>query len=465
MSHSEFKLVKLGFMAVLLSSCAMFAPDDRGTPLLETPLQFSNADKIGEQVEVNNKWWEEINSAELNSLIDKAISQNLNLKQVYAKLMQAQATAVQGGADLLPSLNATGKGDTTHTHVDGSSSTDVDSYNLGATVSYELDLWGRVRSSAKKADYTYQASAEDVNAAKTTLAAEVATKWLNIISYNKRVETKKEQIKTNRVHLELMELRYKKGQATALDVYQQRQAVAQTVSGLPKLEAQLASNENALALLLGEMPAQGKEYVQTTDLPSIVNVPNAGVPADLLESRPDIRKAMVQLKSSEWQLSASKADMLPKISLSASYTFSGAELNNSLFENWISNLAANLTAPLFQGGYKKAEVEKTKALVDERVNAYMEKVLIAIREVEDALINEKKQTDYIAAVQENHDASKASYKEALARYRKGINDYLPVLSALTSLQTLEDELITARQDALVYRINLYKALGRGWEDK
>jgi outer membrane protein TolC len=153
--------------------------------------------------------------------------------------------------------------------------------------------------------------------------------------------------------------------------------------------------------------------------------------------------------------------MLPKISLSANYTYGAAE-SSDVFNNWISNLASNLTAPIFQGGYKKAAVTKAKAVVDEKLNAYKETVLDAIMEVEDAIINEKKQEEYIAALNKSFTASKNTYDEALSRYRKGVEDYLSVLDALTSMQSTENELITAKQNLLVYRITLYRSLGQGY---
>jgi NodT family efflux transporter outer membrane factor (OMF) lipoprotein len=461
MQHYKM-VIRTSLIAGLLCSCAVFSPEERQVVLQDMPLQFSHEESAEAKAKQNqiDKWWKEFNSDELNGLVEKAISQNLSLKQTYAKLAQAKATAIQGGSDMFPDISASGEASSSRNHKETTGTTRTDAYSLGVAGSYELDLWGRVRSNAKASDYTYQASVEDVNSAKLSLAAEVATRWINIVAYSKRIETIRSQLETNKVQLELMELRYKKGMATSLGVFQQRQAVASTEAKLPTLEASLASYKNQLAVLLGEMPV-GELSVKTTELPILANFPDTGIPADLLEKRPDIRKSFMQLQSADWGLSAAKADMLPKISLSANYTYGAAE-SSDVFNNWISNLASNLTAPIFQGGYKKAAVTKAKAVVDEKLNAYKETVLDAIMEVEDAIINEKKQEEYIAALNKSFTASKNTYDEALSRYRKGVEDYLSVLDALTSMQSTENELITAKQNLLVYRITLYRALGQGY---
>lgn len=458
--HIIPKLI-LHIAIILLPSCAMFAPDTPNDLSGDMPASYT-AEVVEANSKLQNDWWRHFKSDELNALIEQSITTNLNLKQVYARLMQAESSAVQGGVGFFPTITGTGMRNTTNTHTAGQGGNSVNSYNLGALASYELDLWGRVRSNANNSDYTYQASAEDVNAARATLAAEVTTRWLNIITYKKRITVKQKQLTANLTHLELMELRFRKGHARALDIYQQQQSVALIESQLPKLVAQLVTYKNQLAVLLGKMPGPNYAHVNETELPHVNAVPHMGVPADLLANRPDVRKAMMKLQAANWTLSAAKSDMLPKISLSASYAY-GAETSAALFDNWLSTLAANLTAPIFQGGYKIAEVTKSEAIVDERLSGYKETVLNAIGEVENAFVNEKKQKEYIIAVRKNRDASQASYDESFMRYRKGVNTYLPVLTALTSLQSLEDELIKAEQDALIYRINLYKALGRGWQ--
>ncbi|HIJ74413.1 MAG TPA: TolC family protein, partial [Candidatus Hydrogenedentes bacterium] len=140
----------------------------------------------------------------------------------------------------------------------------------------------------------------------------------------------------------------------------------------------------------------------------------------------------------------------------------GAEEWDLVFDNWMANLAGSLTGPIFDAGRRKAEIERTRAMAAERLAAYKETVAVAVREVEDALVRETKQRGYLDALRAQLAAAQASYNEALDRYRKGLNDYLPVLSALTAVQILERTLVQAEHDLLVYRVQLHLALGGAW---
>jgi len=160
-------------------------------------------------------------------------------------------------------------------------------------------------------------------------------------------------------------------------------------------------------------------------------------------------------------VSAALADRLPAIRLSASASY-GADDLDLLFDNWMARLAGSITGPIFDAGSRKAEVERTRAVVDERLAAYKLTVATAVQEVEDALVLEAKQGEYIEALKTQLEAARSAYDESLARYRKGLNDYLPVLSALTSVQLLERGLVQAEHDLLVYRVQLHLALGGTW---
>jgi len=177
-----------------------------------------------------------------------------------------------------------------------------------------------------------------------------------------------------------------------------------------------------------------------------------------------VRQAGLRLRSADWSVSAARADRLPSIRLSASGDYANAEISD-LFDDWYANLLGSITGPIFEGGRRKVEVMRTRAVVDERLAAYRETVLNAMKEVEDALVSEQKQQDYLAALERNVELSRYSYDEALNRYRNGQSQYLPVLVALVSRQSLERDCIAAQYDLLQYRINLYRALGGSWTDE
>lgn len=445
-------------LAFLANSCAVFAPDQRNDLYRGLPEQFSLYSESG--FDSTNRWWETFSSPELDALIEEALTNSPSIQQAWARLAQAEAIAKQAGASRLPSVGYEGTASSTRT-----SSPDVttDSYTLGLNAAYELDLWGRVKSQAEAAALDREATREQVNTAMITLASRVALSWYAILSQRLQIEVIERQLQANNTSLELIELRFRKSLSSALDVYQQRQVVAGTASAIPlaQLREELLNNE--LAALLGRSDLQSLPVTES-DLPIIEELPSIGIPADVLSNRPDVRQAGLALRSADWRVSAARADRLPAIRLSASAGYSSSELAD-LFDDWFANLAASVTGPIFEGGRRKAEVDRTRAVVEERLAAYRETVINAIKEVEDALISEQKQREYITSLDERMEAAALSYAESINRYRNGLIEYTTVLIQLNTLQALERESVAARYDFIQYRISLYRALGGTWPNE
>ena len=427
-------------------------------------------------MDTTNRWWKNFQSVELNALIDEALTNSPSIQQSWARLAQAEAVAKKSGASRWPSLSADGDARVSRNSLEF---TNVQRYSLGLNASYELDLWGRVKSVAEAAALDHEATREQFQSAAMTLTSQTALRWSGIISQHLQTELLRRQLEANQTSLELVELRFRKSKATALDVYQQRQTVANTESRIPlaELREQLLLNE--LAALLGRSDfhsTSGREAarmrgndqrewhpleISTEKLPTIGNLPAIGIPADVLANRPDVRQAGLKLFAADWSVRAARADRLPAIRLSASGEYANGASHN-LFNDWYGNLLGSVTGPIFEGGRRKAEVERTRAVVDERLGAYRETVLNAMKEVENALVSEQKQHEYIEALDRNLELSRSSYEEAVNRYRNGLSEYLPVLVELVGLQTLERDRVAAQYDLLQYRIDLYRALGGTW---
>ena len=338
--------------------------------------------------------------------------------------------------------------------------TETKQFNLGLAASYEVDLWGKIASQRQAAVRDVLASREDLETTAMTVAAEVTIRWLNLQEQKALLVLLAEQLETNRTYLDLVELRFRKSMVSALDVYQQRQAVAQIQTRIPLIKARTDVLEHQLAVLLGRPPGSVVDP-GLYDLADVPALPAVGLPADLLAARPDIRAAMARLQSADYSVAVAKADRLPELRLTGQASYSAGELD-LLFDDWLANLAAGLTAPLFDGHRRKAEVRRQQAIVAERLANYRLVVYTAIEEVDDALVNERRQREYIVALQQQLDAASSALREASQRYQKGLNDYLPVLSALQTVQQLTQNVITARRELLVYRVNLYRALGGSW---
>jgi len=197
-------------------------------------------------------------------------------------------------------------------------------------------------------------------------------------------------------------------------------------------------------------------------LPDLPPQPATGVPAELIRRRPDLRAAELRLASASQEVAAAVADRFPALSLTARSEAWGDRVR-SLFDNWLASIAANLTAPILDGGRRAAEVDRTRAAAAQALHAYGQAALEAFQEVEDALAKEHQQQAYLASVERQLDLAAKAAQETQNRYVKGADDYLRVLTAVQSLQRLQRTQLTAKCRLLGYRIDLYRALGGGWE--
>jgi len=454
--------VFLALIIVLVTvACAPFSPPGRTPPESELPRTYSNLDA---ESTPRQRWWEEFNDPQLNELIAEALGSNLTLQEGWARLRQAGALAVQAGAALYPDLSAeAGTSIGRQRTADGRTKTEgVEQYSLGLLSNYEIDLWGRIRSEKEAALLSASATREDLNTAAITLAAAVTERWARIISQRMQKRLLEKQLAINLTLVELIELRFRKSLASALDVFQQRQVVESSRAQIPLVEQSERLLLNELALLLGKSPQSAPDIRRET-LISPSDVPETGLPVQLLTARPDVRAAALRLQSADWQVAAARADRLPSIRLTGGAAYQAGELD-LLLDNWLLNLGANLTAPLFDGRRRAAEVERTRAVVAENLAAYRRTILTAIKEVEDALVSEEKLRRHINGLDAQLNAAQNALNEAGLRYRKGLNDYLPVLTQLVAVQNLERDLIQRKTDLLVSRVNLYRALGGTWTD-
>jgi len=455
----KHRITAVVILSVLLTACSPFAPGIRRSPAEDLPRTFSLYTGDAEPMQ---HWWESFEDPQLNELISTALTGNFTLKEAWARLNQARALAVQAGADLYPQVDGDGDAFIGRQNFDGdpSSPFTIEDYSLGLFARYEVDLWGRIRAQSDSAVLLASATREDLNTAAITIAAEVANRWVSIISQRMQKKLLEEQLRINETLLELVELRFRMAMVSALDVYQQQQVVENVRAEIPLVERDEQLLRHELAVLLGKPPLADIN-IDRSELPQPPELPPTGLPADLLAVRPDVRSAGLQLQAADWQIAAARAARLPALSLNAGARYGQGDFD-VLFSNWLMTLSANLTAPLLDGGRRAAEVDRSRALADENLAAYYDTVLTAVKEVEDALISEAKQKEHIEGLQKVATSARRALEEAGVRYRNGLNDYLPVLTQLLTVQGLERDLIRRQADLLAARVRLYRALGGTW---
>ncbi|WP_291328545.1 efflux transporter outer membrane subunit [Desulfovibrio sp. UCD-KL4C] len=463
MPSYQYKVLIYSLIVVFgLSACSPFRPDSREGVTMGLPLSYT---LYSAEPQNFGKWWESFGNAELNSLVEEALTDDFNVRIAWAKLRQLRASALKAGAAKYPTLDGSAGYTGTKTGSDGTEgkkgSTSTDNHKIGLEAAYEIDVWGKIEANAKSGELDYLASREAVNTAAMTVAAEVVSRWLEIQTQRHKKAILYKQLETNKVYLELIELRFRNSLATALDVYQQRETVARVKALIPPVESQERLLLNELALLLGR-PA-GTVDIATAEYPELTPIPGVGLPFDLLANRPDIRAAGLALKSSDWAVAAARADRLPNFNISGNAALTSVQIAN-IYSGWLVGLAASIAGPIFDGGLRSAEVDRTRAVVEEKLLNYKNTVYTAYKEVQDALIEETWQHRYIKARKNQLAAAKTNLDEAGSRYLQGLEDYLPVLTALVSVQDLEINIVEDEANLLLYRVELYRALGGNWTD-
>lgn len=449
---------------ILLTACAPFKPKLE-SPSQSLPLELpSSYTAQGEHAKSSSvtpqNWWLEFNSSELNQLVNLALSKNFDLATAYARLKQSQAAAKKAGAELYPSLNFTPLLGHQHKATDSGvvrSNTANETYTLGLVASYEADLWGRVAATQEAELWRLQASAEDLETAAITVVSSLAETWASLVGSKAELLVLQRQIEINQLLVEALTLRFNNAMSSGLDVLQQQELLAASLAELPSLNKQIGQLQTQLAVLCGQMPGTLAEITQL-DLPNLTALPALGLPADLLSNRPDLKASFNRLGASQWDLSSAQANRLPALKLTANTNYSSPD-SSLLFSNWLVNLTANVTAPLFDGNLRQAEVERQVAILEERVQAYAKLTATAVQEVENALTNESQQHLRLMYLDQQLNLASTALEEARNGYFNGRDSFLRYITQLQNVQKLERSLMRERTSLIQYRIALFRALG------
>lgn len=408
---------------------------------------------------LDSDWYRLFGSSELDSAIDNVRESNLGLAQARDRVRQAQAAMAAARAGRLPVLDASvSAGRARQQTPFGAEQSNAFGASLSA--GYEVDLWGRVAATNDASELEAAALVVDVSAIEVTLTATATEAWLDAVHARAKRVLLREQIEVQDEFLELLLHRLSAATATALDVEQQRQQLASLEGQLALLDASEARAGHTFSFLQGQFPdpsSTGEE----SELPELPSLPEAGVPADLLQRRPDVVAARIRAEAADARLAAAVAARLPSLRLNGS-TFVQSSSLSALFDEILWSVTAGLTAPLFDGGRRAAEVERNDAVLDERIHAYLETLLEAAVEVENAVALERAQSAYREELDDQLRIAEATLALARAQYREGVTDYVRVLTAISTLQRLQQMRLDATRQQLGYRIQLYRALGGGW---
>ncbi|TGN39179.1 efflux transporter outer membrane subunit [Marinobacter confluentis] len=442
------------FLCVLLLAACASVPENPPEPV-ELPDQFSASGSANP--ELPDAWWTAFDDGELNQLVETALNGNLSLRASYQRLLQARALADRQGAGLLPSLDATASAETRE-----SDTAQTDSFSAGLNASYELDLWGRVQSLTEAEELRAAASQADYQAAAVSLSGEIASTWFQLVEQRAQLALARSQLETNQNVLTVIESRFSMGQSGSADVLRQRQLVSASTERLINIQGEISVLQNQLAVLLGQSPGKAN-LPDEQSLPALPPLPDTGVPAELVQRRPDLQQAWRVVQAADQDLAAAISNRFPRISIEASVS-SQANDASDLFDNWLATLAGNLLVPLIDGGERRADVRRSEAVLEALIQEYGQSVLTAIREVEDALAREQQQKQRLASLEQRIGYADTAYRQLRNQYLNGAVSYIEVLNALQEKQDLQRNILNTRQQLLTTRVALYRALAGRIED-
>ena len=420
-----------------------------------------------------NTWWDVFHDAVLNDLIATAYRQNLDLRTTATRVLQAQAQRNIKVGNLFPqSQNAIGD----YAHVQLSKNlnvfgspqaalpTNLNIWATGFNASWELDFWGRLRRAIESANAELGASVEGYRAALVTLLADVATSYVQIRTFQQRIAYARRNVEIQRGTLRLAEARLKEGKTTSLDVKQARSSLAQTEASIPPLLIGLRQANNRLCILLGQPPEDLLSRLHESPIPTAPPEVAAGVPADLLQRRPDVRQALREVAAQSAQIGMAEADFYPQIGVTGFLGYAASDIRRLFAENSFTGLVLpNFQWKILNYGRILNNVRTQDAHLQEKVLQYQKAVLTAGREVEDALVAFLQYQLQAKSLQESVKEAEDPVELVQAQYRGGLVDFNRVYTAQLQLVTQQDQLASARGNIALSLISVYRALGGGWQ--
>jgi NodT family efflux transporter outer membrane factor (OMF) lipoprotein len=424
-----------------------------------------------DSIDVKVDWWTEFSDTNLNNLITEALQRNLNLSIAAANLNAAAAQAVGAGASLYPqadlSVNAARrKQNFIGLPIPGAGGDDVlstttSTYGVALNISWELDIWGRIRAEQSAAVSQFQASQADYIGTQVSIAAQVCKAFFAVVTIQKQLQLALATYDNWKLSTDQVNQRYLSGISSSLEYRLSLSNLSLAEASLAATRAQLEITKRQLELLLKRYPSAS--IVTRDDLPDVINDVPAGIPANIIARRPDLVAAERRLASADMSLKSAERALYPRISLTASGGTSTADLKNLVNGDFgIWSLAGNLMQPIFLGGRLRANIDFNNAQTKMAIADYEKSILNALAEVENALTNEYYLAERERALKKAAEQSLGARNLAEIQYSRGVSDFLTMLESTRSAFDTESRYINARRERLDARIDLYLALGGGF---
>lgn len=417
-------------------------------PQLQTPQDLS-------------RWWQLFGDAQMTGLIEQALQANSSIQSAQAALRQARAQLNVQEANLLPSVGSSAGASRSRQGNNDAGNR----YNAGIDASWEPDWWGRKDNAVQAGEANVAAALATLEGTHVSLAAEVAQTYIGLRSLQNRLRIAQDNLAIQRENQQITEWRVQAGLATSLDAEQARSSTAQTAAQIPALQTSMAQSRHALAILTGQVPAALDGVLMAAQALPVAPANLAmTLPADTLRQRPDVRVQEQRVIAAVANLSAQERANFPSLRLGGSLGLSA--LTVGVLTNGASvaaSLAASLSAPLFDGGANRAQIQIQQAAVEQARINYRATVLTALQEVEDALVQLQGDQERLVQLQISEEAARNAQLLANQRYSSGLVDFQTVLDTQRTLLSSQDSVANGQAAISTDYVRLYKALGGGWQ--
>lgn len=463
--------VRVWGMSLLLFLSATTVVGQTVDRYLDTPLPKEweeNGELFQQTLPVDDHWWKSFQDSKLDSLIALAIDRNYSVAMAINRIAAARANLRSERGNFFPSIGL--NAGWTRQETSGNTSTLPQStehyYDAALSVSWEVDVFGSIRKRVKAQKENFAASKEEYTGVMVSLAAEVASAYINLRELQQEVEVIKKNAASQEEVLKITEVRYNTGLVAKLDVAQAKSVLFSTKASIPQLEAGINQYITSLAVLLGMYPQEIRPVLQTVgSLPDYMEPIGVGMPVDLLLRRPDVRSAERSVNAQAALLGASKSDWLPKVFLKGSFGYAARDLKDlGKSKSMTYEIAPALSWTLFSGGQLVNATRLAKAQLDEAINQFNQTVLTAVQETDNAMNAYRNSIKQIVALREVRNQGIETLNLSLELYKQGLSPFQNVLDAQRSLLSYENQLVQAEGSSLLQLISLYKALGGGWRE-
>lgn len=449
-------------LALLASGC-MVGPDYVRPPV-DTPTAWRLSEQDARDL-ANTVWWEQLGDPVLNDLVATALHENKDLMIAAARVDQFAGNYGIVRSGLFPQVGAgyevRRQRDISAVVVGAGGGETYNSYDAVLNASWEIDIWGRIRRQTEAARAQLLASEEGRRGVILSLVGSVASAYINLRDLDRQLEIARATAKSRGESYEIFKLRFEGGIISVLELSQNRSQYEEALATIPPLEKAIAQQENGLSVLLGRNPGpipRGKDIDHLT-LPAIP----AGLPSDLLERRPDIRRTEQNLIAANALIGAARAAYFPTISLTGLFGYASTSLSR-LFDSQskVWSYGAPITMPIFTAGAIAGQVQVAEAAQQEALFAYQKAIQEAFREVNDALVSQDRTREQLKAQRRQVEALQQYAATARLRYDNGYTSYIEVLDAERSLFNVQLQYTQTQQAEFQSMINLYLAMGGGW---